>query len=515
VLSDDALIRSNSDLNNQLSFASIQARNNAVIGSGTVIKTKDIGNGKSIYQISLGKTLLKLMPIIHVADMATMETLPEQINLESNGDMFIVENAGDGQVARFIYVNYEHGKETWTRINEHTQVTLEQPDFSLQGLSFVDGVQPPYADGTLIHVKDMGNGKSADFVYVTRTFSDGPNVGLMSGKTFRIKYYQISDTTALQDLAASTDLVTGTQVDVDNAGESTRFVFDGESWVRFGQVMEVPDISARENLLLTQPGHIAHLPTGSTIYTGNEWINLGQTYRVNTLSERNALNVQPGDLVKVADVGNGRHDAFLYADGKWIPQIRGGDAGEITINAANSIQLTNGSEIGTSSVSGGGGAITLNVDKMAYFNNSQVSTSVLEGVGNGGGLTINNAQFLVMNNAKLIAQAYEGQGGNIRIAAEQFIKNPLSLVSASSELGIDGNVQIDSPTENVSSSLLNLSNNFAEQVQIKDACKTAIAGQLPTEFQLPLTLKVNMYRFPNYFIEDWMPSLGLIAKSCN
>jgi hypothetical protein len=290
----------------------------------------------------------------------------------------------------------------------------------------------------------MGNGKSADFVYVTRTYLEGPKVGLISGATFRVKYYQVADLNALQDLAARVDLVTGTQVDVDNAGESTRFVFDGENWVGVGQTLEVADIAARENLLLAQPGHIAHLPTGSTIYTGNEWINLGKTYRVNTLSERNALNVQPGDLVKVADVGNGRHDAFVYADGQWIQQIRGGDAGQIVINA-DSIQLTNGSKISTGSISGGGGAITLNVDKMVFLNNSQVSTSVQEGVGNGGDLTIKGSQFVIMNNGQIIAQANEGNGGNIRLGSKQLIKSPCSKISASSKLGVDGNVQIDSP----------------------------------------------------------------------
>jgi filamentous hemagglutinin family protein len=465
VLSDEALIRSNSDLTNQLTFDSTQARDNAVIGSGTVIKIKDIGNGQSIYQINLGKTLLNFMPITHVADMATLEALPEQINLESNGDMFIVKNAGDGQVARFLYVNYEHGKEIWTRINEDTQVTLEQPDSSLQSnaVYFVNGGQPPYADGTLIHVKNMGNGKSADFVYVTRTFSEGPSVGLISGETFRVKYYQVADLNALQDLADSVDLVTGTQVDIGNAGEGNpaRFVFDGENWVGVGQTLEVADIAARENLLLAQPGHIAHLPTGSTIYTGNEWINLGQTYRVNTLSERNALNVQPGDLVKVADVGNGRHDAFVYADGQWIQQIRGGDAGQITINA-DTIQLSDGSEISTGSISGGGGAITLNVDKMVFLNNSQITTSVQEGVGNGGDLSIKGSQFVIMNNGQIIAQAYEGQGGNIHLGSKQLVQSPCSQISASSELGIDGNVQVDSPAVDLDAMLVVLSGNPLE-----------------------------------------------------
>jgi hypothetical protein len=140
---------------------------------------------------------------------------------------------------------------------------------------------------------------------------------------------------------------------------------------------------------------------------------------------------------------------------------------------------------------------------------------VQEGAGNGGGLMITDPQFLVMNNAQIIAQANEGKGGNIRIIADQFLKNPISLVSASSRLGIDGNIEIISPDETISDGLLSLNKNFAKKIQIKDACKKAIAGQLPTEFEMPLTLKVNMYRFPNDFVDDWMPSSGLAKKYCH
>ncbi|EDN65165.1 hypothetical protein BGP_6515 [Beggiatoa sp. PS] len=55
---------------------------------------------------------------------------------------------------------------------------------------------------------------------------------------------------------------------------------------------------------------------------------------------------------------------------------------------------------------------------MVYLNNSQVSTSVQEGVGNGGDLTINGSQFVIMNNGQIIAQANEGNGGNIRFGSQ-------------------------------------------------------------------------------------------------
>jgi hypothetical protein len=81
VMNDNALIRSNSDFSNQLTFDSITDRDNQLIGIGTVIKTQDIGNGKAIYQINLGHTLLNFMPITQVADMTALENLSEQVGI--------------------------------------------------------------------------------------------------------------------------------------------------------------------------------------------------------------------------------------------------------------------------------------------------------------------------------------------------------------------------------------------------------------------------------------------------
>ncbi|WP_353572101.1 filamentous hemagglutinin N-terminal domain-containing protein [Candidatus Albibeggiatoa sp. nov. BB20] len=181
-----------------------------------------------------------------------------------------------------------------------------------------------------------------------------------------------------------------------------------------------------------------------------------------------------------------------------------GDAGQIEIQA-NDIYLTQ-STITTETQCGGGGNITLQTHQLLHLNRSQISTSVGTGIGQGGDITITNPSFSILNQSQIIAQADAGNGGNIRIIADQFLQSPKSLVSASSRLGIGGNIEITPPDETVSSGLLSLNKSFAEQAQIKDVCKAAIAGQLPTEFQQPLTLKVNMYRFQNDFVGNWIPS---------
>ena len=63
----------------------------------------------------------------------------------------------------------------------------------------------------------------------------------------------------------------------------------------------------------------------------------------------------------------------------------------------------------------------------------------------GGNITI-DPQFVLLQNSQIIANAFEGTGGNIRIVAQQvFLADPASQVSASSALGINGQVEHSVP----------------------------------------------------------------------
>ncbi|MDM8548387.1 filamentous hemagglutinin N-terminal domain-containing protein, partial [Candidatus Venteria ishoeyi] len=425
-LDNHTLIRSNSELANQFSFEDAQARDSQLLEQGTVVKTIDDGEGRTLYQINFGDRLFNLMPITQVEDMAALEALPTRVNMLATAfaadDIVTVKDDGSGQVARFAYTNYEFAAKNWTRVNENNRVVLPHSDISFTSSYHMYTSIMPYANGSLIHVEDIGNGKAADYVYIITTFTDGPNHGTFLGEPIRIKYYQLTDLDELQTFTDNIDVFTGIQVDIAAAqdGQPARFVYDGVDWVHYGKVLEVPDIEAQQNLVLAKPGYITHLPEGDSIFTGKAWIDLGNTYRVANLSQRNALNVQQGDLVKVADTGNGRHDAFLYANSEWIPQIRGGNAGEIELNVGK-MHLSQDSEISTSSVSGGGGEIDINANGLVQLKNSQITTSVQEDAGNGGNLNI-DAAFLVQDQAPIIARAVEGSGGNIAIETKGVFK---------------------------------------------------------------------------------------------
>jgi large exoprotein involved in heme utilization and adhesion len=100
---------------------------------------------------------------------------------------------------------------------------------------------------------------------------------------------------------------------------------------------------------------------------------------------------------------------------------------------------------------------------MVRLINSQVSTSVAgsDVDTTGGNITI-DPQFVILQNSQIIAQAFAGSGGAIKIVAgSAYIRDPASIVDASSTLGISGPIIIESPVQNVGGRLTPLSQQFS------------------------------------------------------
>ena len=144
-----------------------------------------------------------------------------------------------------------------------------------------------------------------------------------------------------------------------------------------------------------------------------------------------------------------------------------GNAGTITINA-DSISLENNSNISSQTVSGDGGNITLTLqDLLLLRDGSLISTSAgtEDQPGNGGNITI-TADFILAvleENSDITANAFEGNGGNITLTGRgifgfNFPDQPTNLsdITASSELGVDGNIEIQILDFNPSQGLVKL-----------------------------------------------------------
>jgi large exoprotein involved in heme utilization and adhesion len=163
-----------------------------------------------------------------------------------------------------------------------------------------------------------------------------------------------------------------------------------------------------------------------------------------------------------------------------------GNAGSVTILAADTIRTDN-SRITASANQAGGGSITLRAADIRLQNGSLINTNVAEGIGGGGNITITAPIFIALEDSDILANANQGRGGNITINSDAFLADFFSSgratavrysgditpfrgndrvdISASSAVGISGTVTIPDFSF-LQSSLSSLSGNFVSPDQV-------------------------------------------------
>jgi hypothetical protein len=132
------------------------------------------------------------------------------------------------------------------------------------------------------------------------------------------------------------------------------------------------------------------------------------------------------------------------------------------------------STVSTESTESGGGNIDLSAGHIVELVDSQVTTSVQGGTGGAGNITI-GPRYVILNDSQVITQADKGKGGNIDIGADVFIASPTSVVSASSQTGISGTIDIRGVVNNLSGSIAPLPQRYLSTAALsEDRC----AGRL-------------------------------------
>jgi filamentous hemagglutinin family protein len=142
-----------------------------------------------------------------------------------------------------------------------------------------------------------------------------------------------------------------------------------------------------------------------------------------------------------------------------------GDAGDLRFTS-NNVILVDGSKVTTEASKADGGNITLKAPDLIHLNDSEITSSVGGGRTTVGGNINIDPEFVVLNGSEIRANAFEGKGGNIRIVADQFIASPDSRVTASSALGIDGQVEISSPETDIAAGLQALPASFLDATRV-------------------------------------------------
>ena len=242
------------------------------------------------------------------------------------------------------------------------------------------------------------------------------------------------------------------------------------------------------------------------------------------------LKVTDGALVSVENAGTGESgtlninaNQLILENGAGIAaSTRSGQGGNIVLNAqqlhlkdseisassggqgeGGNIQVISSriflenSPITAESSSGRGGNIQLTSKDMSLFN-SPISATAGE-TGNGGNISLHTESLYVLGSA-ITAEAFKGRGGNIDINASQFgLISPDSLISASSQLGIDGEVRLDTDSFQIQN-LTSLPVNFSPEVLLSRSCFAGKPAQVSFIWQgpggVPLESEVGAFSIP-------------------
>jgi filamentous hemagglutinin family protein len=171
---------------------------------------------------------------------------------------------------------------------------------------------------------------------------------------------------------------------------------------------------------------------------------------------------------------------FSLTDGGYtsVTNFSLGVAGNIKITTEQT-RLTNGGYVSAGSFSGQGGNLSITASNALVLNRQgQIFTSS-NGTGNGGNINITAPILLGLNNSDIAANAVQGTGGRIRINSQgifglQFRDRPTpeNDITASSEFGTSGKVEIVNPGVDPNSGLVELPVDLADGSQeIRSGCQ--------------------------------------------
>ncbi|MFM7407511.1 MAG: beta strand repeat-containing protein [Cuspidothrix sp.] len=176
---------------------------------------------------------------------------------------------------------------------------------------------------------------------------------------------------------------------------------------------------------------------------------------------------------------------FMIKDGAGIGvnSQGSGKGGNISLQAGT-LTLDNNGFITAATASNQGGEINLQIQDLLWLrhdSNITATAGTAGASGNGGNITI-NAPFIIgfaQENSNITANAFTGKGGNIDITTNAIFglkfsnrETEFSDITASSQFGLSGSVEIKTPDVDPTSGLVELPANLvdAESLIDKNAC---------------------------------------------
>ena len=183
-----------------------------------------------------------------------------------------------------------------------------------------------------------------------------------------------------------------------------------------------------------------------------------------------------------------------------------GAAGSINLGIGETMLLQNDGQVSVRSALSNGGDITIQTGGHVLLDNSELSASArldggsvrLYGDGNfffrdgritaeagqdGGNIFVEAPDTLVLQRSRLSANAINGHGGYILITADGFLPSIETSITASSEFGVQGTVEIRTPDTDVGSGLVVLPETLvSKNINLAERCALRLAGDVSSFF---------------------------------
>ncbi|MCU0533313.1 MAG: S-layer family protein [Hydrococcus sp. Prado102] len=180
-------------------------------------------------------------------------------------------------------------------------------------------------------------------------------------------------------------------------------------------------------------------------------------------------------------------ERLIVSDGAQI-NVRNegsGDAGTLKIDA-RSVSLNNGSLTAAtqSNEEEGGGNINLQVrDSLQMRRGSQISAEA-GGTSRGGNISINANALLLFENSNIFANALQGRGGEIAISTQGLFQCADCQISAASEVGLDGVVEVFTPDVDTNLEVLDVPEQVTQPEEVVALACAAAPRQTRSEFTI-------------------------------
>ena len=202
--------------------------------------------------------------------------------------------------------------------------------------------------------------------------------------------------------------------------------------------------------------------------------------------EADRLTISQDGLIQSSSTGLG-NGGRVAVDTGWLDirtgasistEARKSNGGEVELKLSEGLMMSGGT-ITTKAKKDGGSVIIQTVGDI-WLTGSEVSAEAGQ---DGGNIEIRSPQTLVLQRSRLSANAILGHGGYILITADGFLPSIETSITASSEFGVQGMVEIRTPDTDVGSGLVVPPETLvSKNINLAERCALRLAGDVSSFF---------------------------------